>query len=255
MLGALSRDLSEQNIHVLTINQCQYPASLRSIENSPPVIYVKGNLAILGSPGIGICGSRRASKKGLSYARQFGGIVASLGVPEVSGYARGVDTQAHIGALEAEGNTIVVLAEGMKRFRLKKPFQTVRPTLKNMLVISQFHLTRPWHVSLAMERNRTICGLSKGLVVVEAQAVGGTFHAGQECLRQKKPLMVIEYSNSADMPAGNKFLIEHGGHSVGSINQLRQQLHGLREQSVAQPIMPDGVQISLQANVVGLSDA
>ena len=71
-----------------------------------------------------------------------------------------------------------------------------------MVVLSEFHPERPWHVSTAMQRNKTICSLSNALVVVEANEKGGTFDAGMKCLKQKKPLLVIDYSTVSEMPSG-----------------------------------------------------
>ena len=65
-----------------------------------------------------------------------------------------------------------------------------------------------------MKRNGTICGLSRGMVVVEAHASGGTFDAGNKCLEQKKPLFVVEFSHVSDMPEGNKKLIEAEGYPL-----------------------------------------
>ena len=72
-----------------------------------------------------------------------------------------------------------------------------------------------------MARNRTICALSAALVVVEAGSTGGTLDAGKKCLRQDKPLLVVEYGDQAAMPEGNKELIQRGGLPVTSINSLK----------------------------------
>jgi len=220
--------LQENGVKILTIKHPDYPAALLKLRLPPPALYIRGDTDALNVPGFGICGSRHASSKGLMYAQKFGKMVAGLGVPEVSGYAKGVDTEAHIGALTAGGRTTVVLAEGILNFRLKKPLRALPGVLEQMVIVSQFHATRPWHVSNAMKRNKTICGLANGLVVVEAQAGGGTLDAGEECLRQNKPLVVIQYDDSSEMPEGNVKLIRMGGIPVRSTQELFERLSTIK---------------------------
>lgn len=225
----LQGQLTELGVHILSLSHPDYPMFLLGLQQPPPLLYVMGDTDVLQKPGIGICGSRKASTKSVSYAERFGKKVAALSLPEISGYAKGVDTQAHLGALGAGGYTIVVLAEGILNFRLKKPFRVLPHVLERMIIVSQFHPSRPWHVSNAMKRNKTICGLAKGLVVVEAQASGGTLNAGEECLRQKKPLLVIEYDDSSEMPEGNTRLIGLGGIPVRSAQELANSLVSIKD--------------------------
>lgn len=232
----MERSLQEIQVRVLTLGEADYPVSLRVVRQPPPLLYVIGDLTALQEPGIGICGSRKASPKGLEYARIFGAKVARLGLPEVSGYARGVDTEAHLGALEAGGRTVIVLAEGMAHFRLKQVFRSIEGVLERITVVSEFHPARPWQVASAMKRNRTICALSKGVVVVEAGDTGGTLDAGKECLRQGKPLLVVQHGEAAGTPAGNLELIRAGGIPVTSRRDLERRLVELRGPAVAEDI-------------------
>lgn len=220
--------LRDLNVQVLTMGDPSYPPSLQSIRQPPPILYVIGSVAALHQPGIGICGSRDASAKGLGFARDFGATVARLGLPEVSGYARGVDTEAHLGALQARGRTIIVLAEGILHFRLKQVFRSIEAVRDRITVVSEFHRSRPWQVASAMRRNRTICALSGGVVVVEARDTGGTLDAGKECLRQGKPLFVVQRGKSEDTPGGNRELIGAGGIPVTTRRDLGRRLAELK---------------------------
>ena len=104
---------------VVEVTQEEHPDSLRQALGSDR-IYAIGDTRLLGKTAIGVCGSRDASASALRSAYELGRTAAKHGVVVVSGYARGVDRQAHKGVLEAGGATIAVLPEGINYFRLTK---------------------------------------------------------------------------------------------------------------------------------------
>lgn len=191
-----------------------YPRRLTSLlgDAAPPLLFVKGSPAILQSPGVGFCGSRKASEKGLSVARECSRLLAKQRLNIVSGYAHGVDLAAHSGALETGGTTTAVLAEGILHFKIKEPLreQFRSNELKNITVVSEFPPNLPWKAHSAMVRNRTICGLSDALVVIESGLEGGTFEAAKTALALSEPLFCVEYADPAESAAGNSWLVKHG---------------------------------------------
>ena len=243
----LGETFDQKGIRVVLASSPQYPPSLRGLKKPPPVLYVQGDTSILTTTGFGICGSRKGSDRGVEIAGRFGAEVAKLGLPEVSGYAKGVDTAAHLGALQAGGTTVVVLAEGILHFRVKKTFKDIFEVSKRMVAVSEFPPGRPWSVHGAMQRNGTICGLSDALVVVEAQATGGTLNAGLECLRQGKPLLVVQYDNGNpdNMPKGNARLIKEGGVPVSRNSELVERLRAVRENLSTETSQP-AIQLKLK---------
>jgi len=134
----------------------------------------------------------------------------------VSGYAHGVDLAAHSGALEAGGTTTAVLAEGILHFKIKESLreQFHDNELKNVTVVSEFPPNLPWKAHNAMARNRTICGLSDALVVIESGLEGGTFEAAKSALSFDEPLFCVEYADPAQSAAGNSWLVKHGAVSL-----------------------------------------
>jgi DNA processing protein len=96
-----------------------YPVMLADLRQAPPTLFYRGNRELLGMAAFGICGSRDATKKGLTAARACGEEITRHGLVVVSGYARGVDTEAHVAALDAGGRTVMVLPEGITRFKAK----------------------------------------------------------------------------------------------------------------------------------------
>ena len=168
-------------------------------------LWVWGHLPLLQRESVSICGSREATESGLQLSEEFGKSAAESEYVVVSGYARGVDTRAHVGSMKAGGATIAVLAEGMDHFRMRRDLKPLVEE-ENFLAISPYPPQSRWTTWRAMDRNRLIVGLSKGLFVIEAGETGGTISAGNECLRQGKPLWVLEYSAETSSHLGTSCL-------------------------------------------------
>jgi DNA processing protein len=203
----------------------RYPSMLASLRQAPPALFYLGNSELLAMPSIGMCGSRHATDQGLGAARACGEEAARCGLAVISGYARGVDTEAHAGALDTGGCTILVLAEGIRRFKAKRWLASRTHDPRQVAVISQFAPRQPWSVDAAMRRNAVIVGLSLGLVVIEAGVSGGTLAAGMRGLDIGRPVFVLEFKN--DMPPGNKILIDRGAVPIRSRDHLRQRFQQL----------------------------
>jgi DNA processing protein len=105
----------------------------------------------------------------------------------VSGGAKGVDIAAHKTALTHGGTTTVVLAEGILQYRMRHELRDIFDPART-LVVSEFFPEDPWIAGRAMQRNRTICALSRALVLIEARTTGGTFAAGEAALAMGVPL-------------------------------------------------------------------
>lgn len=190
----------------IPVNAPQYPEELRIVLSS--TLYTIGNIGLLGQSAIGICGSRDASEDALEWASRFGEEAAKRGILVVSGYARGVDRQAHKGALEAGGRTIAVLPEGIEHFSVRRELASLIEIDKNFLAVSMFEPDAPWKAWRAMERNKLIVGLSEGLFVVEARETGGTINAALECVKQRKPLWAVAYTKVTPERGGNELLLQ-----------------------------------------------
>ena len=213
-------ELKKNEVQIISFTDGRYPSALLAVKGFPPLVYAKGNLSLLGEVSIGICGSRSAREDSLKFASGFGLFATEMDVAVTSGYAKGIDTAAHLSALNSGGNTIIVLAEGILHFRVKREFRNISNFLERSLVISQFYPDHIWQSYRAMERNKVICGVSKALLVVEASEKGGTIAAGRECLRQEKSVLVVERSDPRKTAAGNQLLINEGGTPLQSIEEL-----------------------------------
>ena len=188
-------------------------------------IYTEGAVDLLGAPAIGICGSRDATESARAEAYRFGEIAAEMGLGVVSGDARGVDEAAQRGALDSGGWVAVVLAEGLAGWKPRKHHRSLI-TESNFVAVSKFKLEDRWSVGRAMDRNGLIVGLSRALLVVQARSKGGTWEAGNACLKAKKPLLVVR--SSSPETDGNRELIRRGGIAVSTFNDLRRMLDELK---------------------------
>jgi DNA processing protein len=197
-------------IFELKPNVAPYPESvLLSLGTKSPPLFAMGNLDLLHKPGIGFCGSRHASVKGLDTAADCAEQAVHGGYTIISGNAAGVDFVAHHAALGAGGMTILVLPEGIDHFRIKKELRAVWDW-DRVLVISQFEPSAAWKAYRAMARNEVIIALSRAMIVIEAGSSGGTLQAGLSTLSAGKPLFVAVYEDMGVKAAGNSLLLDKG---------------------------------------------
>ncbi len=202
---------SEPNIITLHKDDETYPQRLIKVlgDNAPENLYVWGNLDLLNKPAVGFCGSRNVTDKGLNITADVTKQIAALDWVAVSGHARGVDATAHRVALENNAGTIIVLPEGLDNFKLRPELKKIAKK-ENLLVISEFPLDAGWAVGRAMQRNRTIIGLSNAMVLVESRDKGGTFDAGKKALKYNHPLFVVDFQEMENSNAGNQYFIQRG---------------------------------------------
>ena len=207
----LSERLEGKNIQTFYKGSATYPEHLNRVlgKSAPPVLFAKGNIDLLRRKAVGFCGSRKTSAKGLGVAEACAEILTQADVNVVSGYASGTDLAAHCGALKAGGVTTLVLAEGILNFSLKQELARVFDE-ERYLVVSEFAPTLKWIARNAMKRNRTICGLSDAMILIESGLTGGTFAAGETTLELGLPLFVVEYADPPDSAEANQYFLENG---------------------------------------------
>ncbi len=207
--------LKHEGVSVVWLGSSSYPKRVEKIlqADAPPVLFVQGNQSLFDTSGVGFCGSRKASDKGLEITARCALQLANEGICVVSGYAHGVDMAAHRAALENGGTTIFVLAEGIFHLQKKRDIASLLSP-SNHLVVSQFPPNLSWNGRNAMKRNATIIGLSDAMILVESGLSGGTFAAGEETLNRKRPLFVIQFSDPAPSAEANPYFIKQGGMPV-----------------------------------------
>lgn len=182
----------------------------------PPILFVRGYLPLMQANSISIVGSRHIADDGLELAEILAKDLARQGFNVVSGYAKGVDSQAHYGALAVEGTTTIVLSLGILNFEAKKEFKPLF-TSSNTLVVSQFSPNEKWLARNAMARNGLVCALSDALVVIasgpeidDMGKMSGTFDAAKKALNMGLTVFVVSPSYFSNPPQGNIALIQLG---------------------------------------------
>lgn len=238
-LEAQVLELLGRGVDVCIRGDERYPVQLAHHREAPGLLFMWGNPELLSRASVGMCGSRRVSPKGLEAARACGLEVARQQLSIVSGYAKGVDTETHLAALESGGSTVIVLAEGILGFRWKRVFKPLNPTAERVLVLSQFAPNQRWNVGAAMSRNTVIAALGRALVVIEAGDTGGTVNAGLQALGMGRPVLALEFTDGT--PLGNIRLFTQGAIPIRSKGQLGRVIHALRDPDSA----PDTAQLSL----------
>ena len=217
--------LKSHGVDIIYPGHPDFPPQLLEIS---PMLFVKGQQKRLRSDSVAIVGARNVSDKGIRIARKLAGDLANEGINVVSGYAKGVDSEAHLGALAAEGTTTLVLPYGIKQLRQKSAFKEFNWD-QDVLAVSQFDPDVKWLARNAMGRNKLVCGLSKAVVVIESGPerdargkMSGTFNAAKTALDMNLPLFVLNPNCLEDMLEGNAALIELGGYSLDPVDGAKE---------------------------------
>jgi DNA processing protein len=214
---ALASELYRRGVQVLSWRDDAYPAHLleRLEEKAPPIMYVYGAPENLAELGVAFSGSRHVSEQGIEHTIQLTQDAVKQGYSVISGHAPGVDSVAHRTALESGGITILVIPEGILKFRLRTELRDLyQQSPESVLVVSEFPPQMSWSAGNAMIRNKTIIGLSKALCVIEAGDTGGTLNAGQTALKFGVPVLVLDYPQPPKSAAGNSMLLQNGARPV-----------------------------------------
>jgi DNA processing protein len=157
----------------ITPDDPSYPALLAAVP-SPPPLYVRGALTPGDALAIAIVGARQATPYGLGVAAELAGELAARGVTIVSGFARGIDTAAHRAALDAGGRTLAVLGNGVDVVYPPENRDLAERVQAAGALVSQFPPGAPPLPYNFPARNRTLAGLTLGVVVVEAAERSGS---------------------------------------------------------------------------------
>jgi DNA processing protein len=195
---------------IVTWDDEGYPHLLRRTYDPPPVMWVRG--ALRGEESaVAVIGSRGASAVGRLAAHAMGRDLAAAGLTVVSGLARGIDTAAHEGAVEARGRTVAVLGSGLDRLYPRENARLVERIVEaGGAVVSEFPMGTPPEPGHFPRRNRVIAGWSKAVVVVEAQMKSGALGTAQRALEEGRDVYAMPGHPSQPNAAGTNQLIRDG---------------------------------------------
>jgi DNA processing protein len=202
---------SALGLQIVALCDASYPALLREIYDPPPVLFVRGNLRPdEGDASVTVVGSRASSPRGTALARSLSRDLASAGATIVSGLARGIDSAAHRGALDAGGRTIAVLGSGLDRIYPRENENLVGAIAELGAVVSEFPLGTAPTPGNFPRRNRVLAGWSRAVVVVEAARRSGALVTARVALEEGRDVLAVPGHPADAASVGTNQLIFDG---------------------------------------------
>jgi DNA processing protein len=219
------RRLERLGVSVITWSDAAYPEHLREIADSPPILYLKGELLSADRWAVSVVGTRRVTAYGRQVVERLVAELARSGVTIVSGLARGVDALGHRVALEAGGRTLAVLGSGLDRLYPTEHAALARDIAARGAIITEFPLGTPPDAVNFPRRNRIISGLSMGTLVVEAGETSGALITADFALEQGREVFAVPGSILSPASAGSNRLIQEGAKLVASARDVLEELN------------------------------
>ena len=207
-----------------------YPAPLASLTNPPPLLYFKGEWTDADLGAVGIVGSRGCTAYGKRVAEQIARGLVRAGLTVVSGLARGIDGAAHRGALDAGGRTIAVLAGGLSEIYPPEHADLAVEVAGRGALVTETPMTVAPQPMMFPARNRIISGLSRAVVVVEANIRSGALITARHALEQGREVYAVPGPVDSPASAGCLELIRNGARLVRSAEDVLEDLKGLSTQ-------------------------
>ena len=206
---------ARHGIEILPSTGADYPPALRTLYDHPIVLYRRGKTVDADALSVGIVGSRECTDYGRRQAARFGQELARLRITVVSGLARGTDTAAHRGALQApEGRTVAFLGSGLLRVYPPENAKLLDAICARGAAFSEFPLESAPETANFPRRNRLISGLSLGVLVVEAAERSGALITADWALEQGRDVFCLPGSIESPMSRGCHRLIKQGAKLV-----------------------------------------
>jgi DNA processing protein len=214
-----------------------YPSLLAAIHDPPPQVYLRGEAeaGLLERPAVAVVGARSCSSYGRAVGRSLGRELAAAGLVVVSGMARGIDGEAHRGALAAGGATVAVLGCGIDRDYPAAHAELARRICERGLIVSEYELgvePAPWRFPA---RNRIIAGLCRATVVVEARERSGALITADFALEEGREVLAVPGEITSSLSAGTNALLRLGATPVTCAEDVL-ELFGI---APAEPAVPE----------------
>lgn len=212
------------NHHIITFDCDQYPRLLKQISDPPPLLYVHGNLSVLKDPQLAIVGSRSPTQGGKTTAYDFSRHLAQTGLCITSGLALGVDGMAHQGAVDVGAPTVAVIATGIDRVYPARHRELAHKIVTKGAIVSEFPVGVQPKSENFPRRNRVICGLSHGTLVVEAALRSGSLITARLASEQGREVFAIPGSIHNPLARGCHQLIRQGAKLVETAEDILEEM-------------------------------
>jgi DNA processing protein len=214
---------TKKGFRIISQASTDYPSLLLHIPDPPPLLYCYGALAA-DQGHIAMVGSRKATAYGKINAKSLAAELAARGIGVVSGMARGIDTAAHIGAMEGGGRTVAVLGSGLECIYPEENLKLYHRIAENGAVISEFTLDAKPEPHHFPRRNRIISGMALGTVVVEAADRSGSLITARLAAEQGREVFAVPGSIHAATARGTHHLIRQGAKLVENVEDILEEI-------------------------------
>ena len=215
-----------------------YPALLREIPDPPPLLFVMGDVEVLGRKQLAMVGSRSPTPAGRETARDFARHLAANGLVITSGLATGIDGACHQGALDGGGLTLAVVGTGLDRVYPARHRDLAHRIAQNGALVSEFPLGTPPVAGNFPRRNRLISGLSMGVLVVEAALQSGSLITARLAAEQGREVFAVPGSIHNPQARGCNALIRQGAKLVETAQDIFEELGGFAGAAPMEPVQP-----------------
>ena len=208
----------------LPVTDPRYPARLREIFDPPILLFARGRLELLANLMLAIVGTRRPTPYGVAVTERLAADLGRVGLTIVSGMARGIDTAAHRGALAVGAGTVAMLGCGADVVYPTENRKLAERMIETGLLISEFPMGSPAYPQNFPIRNRTISGISAGVLVVEGAQYSGSAITARLALEQGREVFAVPGNVTSKMSWGPNLLIKQGAKLVQDFNDVLEEL-------------------------------
>lgn len=215
--------LRDEGNKLIAWDDPDYPRALLTIADPPPVLFFRGDSALLNRPGLAIVGSRNATAQGRETAEAFATALSSAGLTIVSGLALGIDAAAHRGGLERGGRSLAVVGTGIDRVYPAANRDLARRLSEEGGIVSEFALGTPPLPGNFPRRNRLISGLARGVLVVEATLASGSLITARFAAEQGRDVFAVPGSIHSPFSKGSHRLIRDGAKLVETAQDVLEE--------------------------------
>lgn len=226
-IAEYAKKLVEKDVQFVISSDKGYPKLLKQIKNPPFVLYVRGDINVLGgpaAPSIAVVGTRKITQYGREVTEMFTGELVLAGFTIVSGLAMGVDAVAHKTTIESGGKTIAVLGCGVDCCSPEENLGLYNSILRSGCVISELPLGHTPTKGSFPSRNRIIAGLSLGVVVTEGAADSGALITADYAFKNNRKVFAVPGPITSGLSKGPYKLIEKGAKLVTSADDILEEL-------------------------------
>jgi DNA processing protein len=237
-VGAELELLAKHGVRPVPLGDPGYPPPLASVTNPPPLLYFRGEWTPADAGCVAIVGSRSCTSYGKRMAESIAKGLARAGITVASGLARGIDGVAHRAALDAGGRTLAALAGGLSEIYPPEHADLANEIAARGALISETPMTVAPQPGMFPARNRIISGLSRAVVVVEANVRSGALITARHALEQGREVFAVPGNADSAASAGCLELIRNGARLIRSAADILEDLKGIASPEYGTQKMP-----------------